>query len=195
LLSRELHGIVSWMDGKQVYCQSERTLPIAAEIANSNKSSKSSEPVRSVVPESSVTEAPASADYCLHSGVLYKENGSGRKCQCPQGYGGDRCEVSTCHNYCLNDGKCQIDYSGSPVCICVQGTNGSRCEQRVCDSYCLNSAACQVNSAGQPVCKCKGNFSGVRCEVPNSEHPCRSYCQQFGQLYVPIDGGDTPMCM
>jgi hypothetical protein len=24
---------------------------------------------------------------------------------------------------------------------------------------------------------------------------CRSYCQQFGQLYVPIDGGNTPMCM
>jgi hypothetical protein len=24
---------------------------------------------------------------------------------------------------------------------------------------------------------------------------CQSHCQQFGQLYIPIDGGDTPMCM
>jgi hypothetical protein len=24
---------------------------------------------------------------------------------------------------------------------------------------------------------------------------CQSHCQQRGQLYVPIDGGDTPMCM
>lgn len=147
-----------------------------------------------MVPESSVTETSMSLDYCLHFGVLYTEKGSSRKCQCPQGYGGDRCEVSACQNYCLNDGKCKINYSGLPVCICVHGTNGSRCEQRVCDGFCLNGAACEVNSVGQPTCKCR-DFSGNRCEIPNSEHSCQLYCQQFGQLYVPIDGQDTPMCM
>jgi hypothetical protein len=195
LLSRELHGIVSWSDGKQVYCQSERTLPAAAEVRNSSESSKSNEPVRYVLPESSVTETTTGADYCLHSGVLYEENETSRKCQCPQGYGGDRCEVSACHNYCLNDGRCQINYNGLPACICVHGTSGSRCELRVCDSYCLNGAICAVDGVGQPTCECKGHFSGARCEISNSEHSCRPYCQQLGQLYVPLDGGDTPMCM
>jgi hypothetical protein len=195
LPSRVPHGIVSWSDGKQAYCQSKKTLPVAAEVGNTTKSSKSSESAAYVMPESSVTETPTSTDYCLHSGVLFKQNGSIRKCQCPQGYGGDRCDVSACHNYCLNEGKCQIDYSGLPACICVLGTNGSRCERRVCDGYCLNGATCHVDRVGQPTCKCKGNFSGVHCEVTSSEHPCQSYCRQLGQLYVPIDGGDTPMCM
>ncbi|XP_023711622.1 protein cueball isoform X3 [Cryptotermes secundus] len=192
---RALHGIIAWSDGRRVDCQSERTSTIAADIRNSSESFNSNEPIRFVIPESSVTETSVSSDYCLHSGMLSTEKGSSIKCQCPQGYGGDRCEVSACDNYCLNDGKCKINYSGLPVCVCVRGTNGSRCEQHVCDNYCLNGAACEVNSVGQPACKCKGHFSGIRCEIPHSEHSCRSYCQQFGQFYFPIDGQDTPVCM
>lgn len=187
-------GIVAWSDDRGIDCQAERAVTAPAEILNSSEGFMSDGPV-GIVSESSVKETAASSDYCLNFGVLLAERRSRGICQCPQGYGGERCEVSLCHNYCLNDGMCKVGHNGVPVCVCVHGTNGSRCEQHVCNSYCLNSGICEVDSRGHPTCKCRDNFSGVRCEISGAGHMCRSYCQQFGQLYVPIDGGNTPMCM
>lgn len=193
-LSRTPQGIVAWSDGRIVDCQAETIVTVPAEIPNSSEGFMSDGPVGIGASESPVNETPASSDYCLNFGVLLPERRHAI-CHCPRGYGGERCEVSLCHNYCLNDGICKIDHNGLPVCICVHGTNGSRCEQHVCNSYCFNSGICEVDNRGQPTCKCRGNFSGIRCEVPDAGYMCQSHCQQRGQLYVPIDGGDTPMCM
>ncbi|XP_021928534.1 protein cueball isoform X2 [Zootermopsis nevadensis] len=192
---RTPQGIVAWSDGRIVDCEVERTVTVPAEFPNTSEGFMSDGPIGIGASESSVKETAASSDYCLNSGLLLAEERRNAICQCPQGYSGERCEVSLCHNYCLNNGICEIDNNSLPVCICVHGTNGSRCEQHVCNSYCLNSGACEVDNRGQPSCRCRGNFSGVHCEVMDAGHMCRSQCQQFGQLYVPIDGGNTPMCM
>jgi hypothetical protein len=54
---------------------------------------------------------------------------------------------------------------------------------------------CKVDSRGQPSCKCKGHFNGIRCEILNTDQLCQSYCKQPGQVFVPVDGEDTSVCM
>lgn len=170
-------------------------MTVSADIQKSGEGFMSDGPIEIVMSESPVKKTAASSEYCLNSGLLLTDKRSSAFCHCPHGYGGERCEVSVCHNYCLNEGKCKIDDNGLPVCVCLRGTKGSRCEQHVCNSYCLNGAMCEVDSKGQPICICKVNFSGTRCEISYTEHMCQTNCQQFGQVYVPVDGGDTPMCM
>jgi len=188
-------GIVAWSDDTEVNCQAERSLTVSVETGNSSADFIGDGSVRSVQSDSSVKEKAASLNYCLNSGVLLTEGNSTALCQCPQGYSGERCEVSACHNYCLNNGTCKINDSDLPVCICLHGTNGTQCEQHVCNSYCLNGGMCTVDSRGQPACKCKGHFNGIRCEMLNTEQLCQSYCKQLGQGFVPVDGADTSMCM
>jgi len=195
LTFRTPQGIVAWSNGTKVSCQERSLLTVPVETANSSAIFVGDGSVRSVQSDSSVKETTASLNYCLNSGVLLTEGSSTAICQCPQGYSGERCEVFACHNYCLNDGTCKVNHSGLPMCICLQGTNGQRCEQLVCNSYCLNSGMCIMDSKGQPSCKCKGYFNGIRCEILNTEQLCQSYCQQFGQAFVPVDGADTSMCM
>lgn len=36
-------------------------------------------------------------------------------CECAQGYTGERCEVSVCHNYCFR-GDCSVSAEGQPKC-------------------------------------------------------------------------------
>jgi hypothetical protein len=194
LTFRTPQGIVAWSDGKKVICQTEK-LTVSAETVNASADVMGNGSLRTVQSDSSVKETAPSLNYCLNSGVLLTEGSSTAICRCPQGYSGERCEVSACHNYCLNDGTCKINHSGLPMCVCLHGTNGSRCEQHVCNSYCLNGGMCTVDSRGQPSCKCKGYFNGIRCEILNTEQLCQSYCQQFGQEFVPVDGADTSMCM
>lgn len=195
LTFRTPQGIVAWSDGTKVNCQAESSLTVSVETANSSADFIDDGSARSVQSDSSVKETAASLNYCLNSGVLLTEGSSTALCQCPQGYSGEHCEVSACHNYCLNNGTCKINHSGLPMCICLHGTDGSRCEQHVCNSYCLNGGMCTVDSRGQPSCKCEVYFNGIRCEILNTEQLCQSYCQQFGQMFVPVDGADTSMCM
>jgi hypothetical protein len=195
LTFRTPQGIVAWSDGTKVNCQTEGPLTVSVEAANSSADFIGDGPVRSVQSDSSVKETARSLNYCLNSGALLTEGSSTAICQCPQGYSGERCEVSACHNYCLNNGTCKINHGGLPMCICLQGTNGLRCEEQVCNSYCLNGGMCKVDSRGQPSCKCKGRFNGIRCEMLNTEQLCQSYCQQSGQVFVPVGGEDTSICM
>jgi hypothetical protein len=193
LTFRTPQAIVAWSNGTNVNCQAERSLTDSVETVNLSGDIISDGPVRTVKSDSSVKETVASLNYCLNSGVLLTERSSTVMCRCPQGYSGEHCEVSACHNYCLNDGTCKINNSGLPMCICLYGTNGLRCEQHVCNNYCLNGI-CQVDSRGQPSCKCKDHFNGIHCEILNTEHLCQLYCQQFGKVLLPVDGGDTSLC-
>jgi hypothetical protein len=193
LTFRTPQGIVAWSNGTNVNCQADRSLIVSSETVNLSADFMNAGPVTTV--NSSVKETAASLNYCLNSGELLTEESSRAICQCPLGYSGEHCEVYECHNYCLNDGTCKINHSGLPACICLHGTNGLRCEQHVCNSYCLNGGMCIVDSRGQPSCKCKGYYIGIRCEILNTENLCQSYCQQFGKVFVPVDGGDTSMCM
>jgi len=195
LTFRTPQGIVAWSNGTKVSCQAGKSLTVSAETANSSADFVGDGSVTPVQSDSSVKETAASLNYCLNSGVLLTIGSSRAICRCPQGYNGERCEVSACHNYCLNDGTCKVNHSGLPVCICIHGTNGPRCEQHVCNNYCLNGGTCTVDSRGQPSCKCKGYFNGIRCEILNTEQLCQSYCQRFDQAFVPVDGADTSICM
>jgi len=192
---RTPQGIVARSDGTKVSCQAESSSTVSVETANSSADFVGDGSIKIVQSDSSVKETTASLNYCLNSGVLLAEGSSTATCRCPQGYSGERCEMSACHNYCLNDGTCKVNHSGLPVCICLHGTNGLRCEQHVCNSYCLNSGMCIVDSKGQPSCKCKSYFNGIRCEILNTEQLCQSYCQQPGQVFIPGDGADTSLCM
>ncbi|XP_069701368.1 protein cueball isoform X2 [Periplaneta americana] len=193
--NRTPQGIVAWSNGKPE-CPIEKTVTgIFPKIPNSEENYMSDGPGVTAETEQ-LKETPGSAGYCLNAGVLLANKKNSLNCHCPQGYAGERCEVSLCHNYCLNGGKCEMDANDAPVCVCLHGTKGPRCEQKVCnDDFCLNGAKCVVNDSGQPTCKCNGPFSGVRCEILVSEHNCYSYCQQFRQLYVPVDGEATRMCI
>jgi len=195
LTFRTPQGIVARSDGTKVSCQAESSSTVSVETANSSADFVGDGSIKIVQSDSSVKETTASLNYCLNSGVLLAEGSSTATCRCPQGYSGERCEMSACHNYCLNDGTCKVNHSGLPVCICLHGTNGLRCEQHVCNSYCLNSGMCIVDSKGQPSCKCKSYFNGIRCEILNTEQLCQSYCQQPGQVFIPGDGADTSLCM
>lgn len=187
LTFRTPQGIVARSAVTNVNCQAEKSLTVSAGTKNSSLDFTSDGRVRIVKSDSSVKETATSSDYCLNNGVLLTRSSSTAICQCPQGYSGERCEVSACYNYCLHDGTCKINHSGLPTCVCLHGTNGLRCERRICSNYCMNGGICQVDTTGQPSCKCRGNFSGIRCEVLKTE--------QFGEVLVPIGGQDTSLCM
>ena len=177
---------MSWSDGKIVCHQETQTTTVKA-----MPEYLSDEPV--VVSEPSMKEMP---DYCLNSGELVPGKISKYVCRCPIGFSGKRCEIDICHNYCLNNGQCEVDRNNRPTCVCPRGANGPRCEQDVCNDYCLNDAICDVDSEGRPLCVCKGQYSGARCEeMPDSERLCKLYCEQYGQVFVPLDEGVTPVCM
>ncbi|KAJ9598065.1 hypothetical protein L9F63_026829, partial [Diploptera punctata] len=181
---RTPQGIVTWTDGK-VVCHQETT----STTTKATSDYLSDEPV--VVSQSSIKEM---SDYCLNSGELVPGKISKYVCQCQIGYSGKRCEVDVCHNYCLNNGQCEVDRNYRPTCVCPLGAEGSRCELHVCSDYCLNDGVCDIDINGKPVCACKGNFSGARCEeMPDSERLCRMYCQQYGHVFIPVDGS-TPVC-
>lgn len=182
LTFRTPQGIVAWSNGTNVNCQAERSSTVSEETANSSIDFTTDGPVTTVKSSTVKETAPT-------------EGSSRAICQCPQEYSGEHCEVFACHNYCLNDGKCEIDLSCLPVCSCLHGTNGPRCEQHVCNSYCLNGGICKVDSRGQPSCECKGYSIGICCEILNTEKFCQLYCQRFDKMFVPVDGGDTSMCM
>ncbi|XP_013190665.2 protein cueball [Amyelois transitella] len=103
--------------------------------------------------------SPDEGLFCLHGEKL-----NGKACKCSQGYKGDRCDVSLCHNYCL-EGDCSIGTDGNPQCRCNKGFSGARCQLNVCDNHCLNNGYCSLDSKAEPVCHCPGDYEGARCET------------------------------
>ncbi|XP_011500385.1 PREDICTED: protein cueball [Ceratosolen solmsi marchali] len=137
-----------------------------------NVASASTLVVQPIVKIISNLTANDSAERCLNGGELQSSDGS---CRCKSGYGGSRCEISSCHNYCVR-GECYVDNKGMPVCKCSAPHSGSRCEYDVCNGFCLNDGRCLVDKHGKPSCECK-YVSGVRCEVTfDMAEICALYC-------------------
>ena len=176
---------MSWNDGN-IVCHQEPTTSTTVKATDY----MSDEP-QVLSPSSAEKLSP----YCLNRGLLVPGKISSKVCQCSSGYSGKQCEIDACHNYCLNNGQCEVDRKHQLSCVCPRGTSGSRCELDVCSNYCLNDALCSVDANGQPVCECKEHYSGDRCEkLSDSERLCKLYCEQYGQMIVPVNGGDTSTC-
>ena len=96
---------------------------------NGNKMS-STPPTKLPDPEElSVPEAVADGDcanYCLHGDCYLDSVTEQPRCECEDGWSGDRCELSVCHNYCLHTASCVIVQS-EPECLCPPGYHGDRC--------------------------------------------------------------------
>ncbi|GAB0089622.1 Protein cueball [Sergentomyia squamirostris] len=110
---------------------------------------------------------------CLHKGA-YDEKTKG--CLCPNGFTGDHCETSICHNFCVW-GKCSVNENGDAQCDCDPGFRGKRCEESLCTGYCYNSAGCTI-SRGQPICTCPSNYGGLHCEILLvTDGICKVFCE------------------
>ena len=125
-------------------------------------------------------------------------------CNCPNGYGGENCEVEIdgCVNLpCKHNGACTSGAPGEFTCDC-QGTGyeGPTCDVNTDDcaaAPCENSGTC-VDSVERYTCQCisSAGFSGINCAEP--VEPCsfsdRRKCSANAECYMqPIPySGDSP---
>nr|CAG4648642.1 EOG090X05QS [Polyphemus pediculus] len=88
---------------------------------------------------------------CMNGGSCH----ASRKCSCPQGYSGDRCQHAHCILPCLHGGTCVAPYR----CACRPGYTGLRCEKPLCDVACLNGGRCIAPNT----CHCPSGTVGSNC--------------------------------
>ena len=95
------------------------------------------------------------------------------KCQCEDGFDGQRCEVAVCSsNYCYNNGLCSIeDDNGikSLQCECFDGFEGQRCDINLCDSVICENGSCDAGN-----CICDDGFVDIQnnCKQTCNLNPC-----------------------
>ncbi|KAM5125119.1 LOW QUALITY PROTEIN: protein crumbs homolog 1-like [Callospermophilus lateralis] len=103
------------------------------------------------------------------------------QCQCPPGYSGITCEITTgsCGvNSCQHGGICHQD-PVDPVCICPAGYTGRFCEidhNDCASSPCHNGAVCQDGINGYS-CFCVPGYQGRHCDLEVNEcvsDPCKN---------------------
>lgn len=95
------------------------------------------------IDDKQVTHAkiPVCYNYCVH-GTCHVSSTGYPKCECQNGFSGERCENDLCSGYCLNGGRCSIE-SGEPNCECnAESYSGAHCEimsiTAMCIRYCDN---------------------------------------------------------
>lgn len=93
----------------------------------------------------------------------YCENG-GRcndgKCDCPEGFTGDHCELEACDLVnCMNGGVCN-----NGTCECPEGFSGTNCEVELCpNTPCENGSISYDN--GVCGCECLAGYEGADCST------------------------------
>ncbi|XP_063701177.1 protein cueball [Culicoides brevitarsis] len=130
------------------------------------------------------------SEYCVNDGKEVVSEGN-RRCDCPLGFSGTRCELDLCKNVCLNGGTCVPFKNGTSKCEkCDLGYTGLRCEIDVCKGKCLNGGICDLRD-GNPVCTCPLGFFGDKCESkrPKWDIVCVELCEDAEQ-----DDDFKPIC-
>ena len=95
------------------------------------------------------------------------------KCQCKDGFDGQRCEVAVCSsNYCNDNGLCTIESNNGIEklqCECFDGFEGQRCQIDLCDSIICENGFC---NAGE--CSCNNGFVKIEkiCKETCATNPC-----------------------
>lgn len=130
------------------------------------------------------------SEYCVNEGKEVQDDGN-RRCECPMGFSGARCEIDLCKNFCLNGGTCVAFKNTTVRCDhCDLGFRGVRCEIDVCKISCLNGGICDLRD-GQPICTCPLGYYGDKCEVkrPKWDIVCIELCQD-----AEVDEELKPIC-
>jgi len=126
------------------------------------------------------------------------ECGPNQICDCPQGYFGQRCELSICDDACENDGECSIvNNENGPAtykCTCPDYATGTNCEQTPCDEYdvCQNGGLCELDEVGRPYCDCPDLWVGEFCEKDTAQNQCRE--EALAGIMEPGDCNYQPIC-
>ncbi|XP_046327634.2 proline-rich protein 36-like isoform X2 [Haliotis rufescens] len=63
---------------------------------------------------------------CMNGGYVVVQGGV-EVCECPDGFGGDHCEIPICIAGCENNGVCE-NVDGAAMCVCSNGYTGDMCE-------------------------------------------------------------------
>jgi hypothetical protein len=117
---------------------------------------------------------------CQNGGILVLD-----ECQCPEGFGGEKCTEKLCPVACKHGGKC-ID----GACQCPPGWTGPDCGTPAdpCNGYfCANGGRCENG-----VCVCPPGCSGIYCE--SCEEVTTVMAEQILKLCPQHTGGDPDFC-
>jgi len=105
---------------------------------------------------------------CQHGKPFYENH---FKCQCHQGWTGDKCQldINECqgNNPCKNGGTC-TNLQGNYTCDCSNtGYRGRQCEEfmnRCSDGLCQNGGVCTSQLEGYH-CECSSGYTGKNCQL------------------------------
>jgi len=105
---------------------------------------------------------------CQHGKPFYENH---FKCQCHQGWTGDKCQldINECqgNNPCKNGGTC-INLQGNYTCDCRNtGYRGRQCEEFIdwcSDGLCQNGGVCTSQLEGYH-CECSSGYTGKNCQL------------------------------
>jgi len=105
---------------------------------------------------------------CQHGKPFYENH---FKCQCHQGWTGDKCQldIDECqgNNPCKNGGTC-TNLQGNYTCDCSNtGYRGRQCEEfmnRCSDGLCQNGGVCTSQLEGYH-CECSSGYTGKNCQL------------------------------
>ncbi|XP_022079115.1 uncharacterized protein LOC110973026 isoform X3 [Acanthaster planci] len=116
---------------------------------------------------------PCDSNPCVHGECHSRPNG-GYRCQCKQGYTGDKCEIEPdpCDSNPCVHGVCHSRPNGGYRCQCKQGYSGNKCEIEPdpCSSNPCVHGECHSRPNGGYRCQCKPGYSGDKCEIePGSQ--------------------------
>ncbi|XP_013411103.1 prolow-density lipoprotein receptor-related protein 1 [Lingula anatina] len=120
------------------------------------------------------------------------------KCKCFDGYQGDRCQYTLCHDYCKNNASCQMktSHTGSFAdCTCNSHARytGTRCENDRCDTYCNGQGECYTDDTTVKLaCRCYPSFSGKKCEL--KANCTNDYCLNGGTCLPAPSPGEPVFC-
>ena len=98
------------------------------------------------------------------------------KCQCEDGFDGQRCEVAVCSsNYCYNNGLCSIEDDNGIKrlqCECFDGFEGQRCDINLCDSVICENGSCDAGN-----CICDDGYVDIEniCKQTCNLNPCEVF--------------------
>ncbi|THD28221.1 Neurogenic locus notch protein 3 [Fasciola hepatica] len=120
-------------------------------------------------------------DGCLNGGICV----AGNRCECPRGFGGERCEKeqNPCHYTNECEHLCIPNRNGTFRCDCLPGyqlsPDGRSCTTSLgCLGGCENGGQCFRGR-----CLCRSGFQGARCELdqdecslPTAAHGCTFQC-------------------
>merc|ERR1712038_1979521 len=104
---------------------------------------------------------------CQHGKPFYENH---FKCQCHQGWTGDKCQldINECqgNNPCKNGGTC-TNLQGNYTCDCSNtGYRGRQCEEfmnQCSDGLCQNGGVCTSQPEGYH-CECSSEYTGKNCQ-------------------------------